>query len=124
MFGGFISLALLFDDLFMFHERICPRYFGVGQKVVFLFYGSMILLYLVKFRKIIMETDFVFILLAIFFFALSMAVDSVSESLLPWHHLFEDGSKYLGIVSWLGYQFSVCFQQVQSFLTPEHVTEA
>lgn len=114
MFGGFISLVLLLDDLFMLHERIYPRYLGVREKIVFLFYGVLILFYLVKFRKIIVETDFIFILFAICFFALSILVDLMPKSLLPWHHLFEDGPKFFGIVSWFGYQFSVCFQEVKA----------
>ncbi|MFX0211569.1 MAG: hypothetical protein ACFFDT_36665 [Candidatus Hodarchaeota archaeon] len=114
MFGGFISSVLLLDDLFMLHETIYPRYFGVSEKIVFLFYGVLILFYLVRFRKIIIETDFIFILLAVFFFALSALVDMLPESLLSWHHLFEDGLKFFGIISWFGYQFSVCFREVQS----------
>ena len=114
LFGGVISLVLLLDDLFMLHERIYPEYFWVSEKIVFVFYGVLILFYLVKFRRIIIETDFIFILLAVFFFALSILVDLLPESLLPWHHLFEDGPKFFGIVSWFGYQLSVCFQEVQS----------
>lgn len=109
IFGGFINLILFLDDLFMLHERIFPGYFGVSEKIVFLFYGVLILFYFVTFRKVVMETDFGFASLAIFFFTLSTLIDALPESLLPWHHLFEDGFKFFGIVSWFGYQFSVCF---------------
>ena len=116
IFGGFISLVLLLDDLFMLHDRIYPKYFGVGEKIVFLFYGTLILFYLVKFRKIIKKTDFIFILLATSFFGLSILVDRLPQSLLPWTHLFEDGPKFIGIVSWFSYQFSICLQEVQSVI--------
>ncbi len=111
MFGGCISLLLLLDDLFMFHERIYPEYFGISQKIVFLFYGVLLLFYLIKFRTIVIETDYVFLLLSTLFFALSILMDFLqSKFLLPWHHLFEDGPKFFGIVSWFGYHFSVCFK--------------
>ena len=120
VFGGFISLVLLLDDLFMFHEIIYPRYFGVSEKIVFSFYGMMMFFYLVKFRKLLIETEFIFLLLVVFFFSLSILVDLfLPESLFPkflhpWYLLFEDGPKFLGIVSWFGYQYSVCFQELQS----------
>ncbi|MBT3190399.1 MAG: hypothetical protein HN736_11285 [Anaerolineae bacterium] len=114
MFGGFISLVLLLDDLFMLHENIYPKYFGVSEKITFILYGVLVLFYLVKFRKIIIETDFIFLLLALFFSMLSILVDLLPDSLLLWHHLYEDGSKFFGVVSWFGYQFLACFQEVQS----------
>ena len=114
MFGGFISLLLLLDDLFMLHERIYPKYLGGSEKIVFLFYVSLLLLYLVKYRLIIIETDLIYLILAAFFFALSMLIDLLPESFLPWHHLFEDGPKFIGIVSWFGYHFTICFKEVQS----------
>ena len=124
MFGGFISLVLLLDDLFMLHEIIYLRYFGVGEEIVFSFYGMMMFFYLVKFRKILVKTEFIFLLLAVFFFALSILADLIPKSLIPkslipkslipWYLLFEDGPKFLGIVSWFGYQYSVCFQELQS----------
>jgi hypothetical protein len=114
LFGGIISTVMLLDDLFMLHEYIYPKHLGVSQKIIFLSYGILVLYYLSKFRKIIKETSYVFILLALFLFALSVLVDILPKSLLPWHHLFEDGSKFLGIVSWFSYQLTVCFQEVQS----------
>jgi hypothetical protein len=114
VFGGFISLVLLLDDLFMLHEYIYPKYFGISEKIVFLSYCLIVLFYLVKFRKIIKETDLSFILLAFFFFSFSILVDMLPKSLLPWHHFFEDGSKFFGVISWFYYHFSVCFQEVQS----------
>jgi hypothetical protein len=37
------------------------------------------------------------------FFFLSLAVDKLPEDLLPMHHIFEDGAKFMGIVTWLLY---------------------
>ena len=57
--GGFMSLLLLLDDLFMLHERIYPKYLGSSEIIVFLFYGSLLLLYLVKYRLYIIKTDLI-----------------------------------------------------------------
>lgn len=115
MVGGLISLLLLLDDLFMLHEKICPKYLSGNEKIVFIFYGSLLLLYLLKYRLNIIETDLIYLTLAVFFFGLSILVDLLlPESLLPWHHLFEDGPKFIGIVSWFGYHFTTCFKEVQS----------
>ena len=114
MLGGFISLILLLDDLFMLHEEILPKYLGIGEKYLFLLYGALILFYLVRHRRIIIETEIIYFILAISFFAISILVDRRQESFLPMHYLFEDGAKFFGIVSWVGYHFSVCFREVQS----------
>jgi len=113
LLGGLISLVLLLDDFFMLHTYIYPIYLGVNEKAVLVFYGMPIPYYLVIFRKIIRKTELLFILLAVFFFALSVLVDLLPESFLPWHHILEDGPKLIGIVSWFEYQFSVCLQEVQ-----------
>ena len=113
MLGGFISLVMLLDDFFMLHDYIYPIYLGVNEKAVLVFYGMLILYYLVRFRKIIRNTERLFILLAVLFFVLSVVVDLLPESFLPWHHIFEDGTKLIGIASWFGYQFSVCLEEVQ-----------
>lgn len=114
LFGGLISTVMLLDDLFMLHEYIYPRHFGINQKIIFSCYGLLVSYYLFEFRAIIKETYYLFILLALCLFALSVLVDILPKNLLPWHHLFEDGPKFLGIVSWFSYQLTVCFQEVQS----------
>ena len=131
MFGGIISLLLLVDDFFMLHEKIYYNYLGINEFVVFVFYAILILFYLVKFRRIILDTDYIFILLSLFFFAFTLTFDALQmfyeehllpktveifyyEYLLNWHYVYEDGSKFFGIVSWFAYQFSTCFTQVQS----------
>lgn len=112
--GGFISLVLLVDDLFMIHERIFPQYFGIHERLLFILYGLLIFLYFAFYIKIILNTEYLFLISALFFFGLSIIVDSIPESIIPMHHLFEDGAKFIGIASWVSYQFSVCFQEVQS----------
>jgi hypothetical protein len=117
LFGGLLSLLLLFDDLYMLHELFYRKYLGLNEKFVFLIYGVLILFYLVRFRKRILESEFLYLAMALALFALSIAVDRLPEDLLPVHHLFEDGPKFLGILSWFGYQLSVCRQAMSQALS-------
>jgi hypothetical protein len=72
----------------------------------------MLLAYLVSFRKAIARTSFSLLIVAGLFFAISLGVDRLEEDVLPWHHLFEDGSKFFGIVSWFGYYLTVCLREI------------
>ncbi len=111
--GGGISAVFLLDDLFLLHEEIFPSYLHINQKIIFLFYGIMFLFYLAKFRRSILKTNFLFLLFATFFLVSSAIIDQLKGYSLPGHNLFEDGSKFFGIVSWFGYYFSVCFQEIR-----------
>jgi len=113
MLGALISLALLLDDLFMVHETISPQYFGVSEKTVLLSHGLLLIFYLTWFRKTIIQTDYTLLLLAASLFAISLLIDRLLESVLPCRHLFEDGAKFLGIVSWFGYHLSTCLRQLR-----------
>lgn len=115
--SGFITSVLLLDDLFLLHEEIFPRYFHVPQKVIYSGYVVTILLYLASFRKTILKTEFIFLLFAFGFFGLSITADFLPKTLLPWHHLFEDGFKLFGIMSWFGYFVRTCFQGIASTLS-------
>lgn len=110
LFGGLISLILLLDDLFLLHETVFPLYLNIPEKIVFLSYGLMILGYITRFRKLILKTDFTFLILAFGLFGLSIVIDLLD---LRISILFEDGSKLFGIVSWLGYFAITCFQVVK-----------
>ncbi len=65
--------------------------------------------YVVRFRKLILQTDFIFLILAFALFGLSIVIDLLE---LKISILFEDGSKLFGIVSWFGYFAITCFRVV------------
>jgi hypothetical protein len=58
------------------------------------------LAFLVGFRRVILEGDFLLLGLALGFFGLSVAVDVFTDREL---YLWEDGAKFVGIVTWLAY---------------------
>ena len=120
LFSGFITLILLLDDLFLFHERIFPKvskefFFdsaAISEKFVYLGYIMLFSFYLLRFRKIIFQTEWRILLLAFLFFGVSVILDSLPIQIFRNHYLFEDGFKLFGIVSWFGYFVRVCFQAV------------
>lgn len=112
-FGAIITSVLLLDDLFSLHEQIFPTYFFIREEITVSFYGILLLFYFTKFRKIILETNFFLLFLALLFFGISVLVDCIPHYLLPWHPLFEDGPKFLGIIGWFSYFTTVCFREVK-----------
>ncbi len=111
-FSGLITALLLFDDFFMFHDEIFPRYFHISEKVTYAGYLVLVAAYLLKFKEQIFRTDYALLLLAFGFFASSILSDVVlpQEGIV---FLVEDGFKLFGIVSWFIYFTRTCFIQVQ-----------
>lgn len=127
--SGLLSGLLLLDDLFRIHEKAGKVLFGseapisttaqnFAEMLVFVFYGLVTITFLVSFRKVILRSNFLFLLLAIFFFSLSILVDMTPDT-LPGHHIVEESSKLLGIFSWFMYFVRVCLQNI---LAPQAVS--
>ncbi|WP_052055520.1 hypothetical protein [Myxosarcina sp. GI1] len=112
LFSGLITLMLMFDDLFLLHEDIFPS-LNISEMVVYSSYVTVVLLYLLKFRKIIFSTTWGILCLGFLFFAASLTIDffSISGSRIT---LLEDGFKLLGIASWFSYFVSLCFETVKN----------
>jgi hypothetical protein len=107
--SGLISSVLLLDDFFQFHDGLVPMYLGLSEEPIFLGYGLLTAWYLVRFRRVILASEWGVLFTALAFFALSMLVDAFQERWSsPWRILFEDGSKLLGIVSWSSYLIRTC----------------
>lgn len=112
--SALLSMYLLLDDLFLIHEWLVPHYVGISQEIVYLLLALAVLSYLVVFRKIILRTDYYFLLAALGMFAASLVIDVFLEVWLSWWlddwvHFFEDGAKWLGIASWCSYYAQTAF---------------
>ena len=111
-----LSPSLLADDFFMIHDFLAPVYFRFHEHFIFMSLGAAVLMYLFAFRKIIFQTAFGGLLLALGFLSVSVVTDTVLEpwfrQLGDWHYLFEDGSKWLGIACWCGYYSSTSYKLV------------
>lgn len=113
LFGAILSFILLIDDFFMLHEWFFPDYLGISQRYFAAFYGIYLIVYLLKYKYIIFKSDYLSLLLALFFFSISNIVDRFPYSFFgEWHLLYEDGPKFLGIICWLEY-FSTLVKKSQ-----------
>jgi hypothetical protein len=115
-YGATLTVILLLDDFFMLHDWVFPEYLDIYEKKIFAVYSVLLLAYVTKFRRVILETNYLLLLAALVFFAFSIVTDRLPQTVLPMHHIFEDGTKFLGIVSWLGYFSSVSYISVSSCL--------
>jgi len=102
-----MSIVLALDDLFMLHEAIFPNSFGISERLILLTYGLLVISGIVKFRKMILQTEYLILIVVLGCFGLSFIVDGFQESievvLGQWRILVEDGFKLLGFVGWFGY---------------------
>lgn len=112
--SGLITLMLLADDFFLLHEEVYPNYLYISEKIILLAYGVIFLFYLTVFRKTILKTNYLLLLLAFAFFGISIGIDlfDINDSEIIF--LIEDGAKFLGIISWFAYFTNLCLQLMQS----------
>ena len=112
--SGLLSLYLLFDDLFQFHEDLASRYLGLDEKVVYAVLGLAVFGYLTAFRRVILRTEYVFLLLAVGFLSSSVVIDAILQPWMwrlgHWEFFFEDGAKWLGIAAWCSYYVQTAYQ--------------
>lgn len=98
----FITLILGLDDVALIHDDWVYQ-LGIrgGEKLLFLLYGLTVLLWLYRFRSLLLEVRAP-LAMSLLCFALSIAADFRSQFLgETFHHLFEDGFKLLGIGNWI-----------------------
>lgn len=94
---------LVVDDGLLVHDRVFPNHLHLPEEValvgIFIVLSGFFLYYL---RRILLTTDYLFLFLALLFFAISIAMD---QRLLDTdlETFFEDGVKFLGIIFWLTY---------------------
>ena len=56
--SGFLTLLLLFDDVFLFHEQFFPNHLGIPDYFTFPAYAVITLSYLVIFRRVVLKTHY------------------------------------------------------------------
>ncbi|HLB00454.1 MAG TPA: hypothetical protein VJO14_03625 [Bacteroidota bacterium] len=107
------TTVLYLDDFFQFHDRIFPDYLGVPQVLILAIYAVWILTYLLVNYGTIRKTEDLLFFSAIAFLGISAVVDYFDEPVrLTGHHLWEDGTKFLGIVGWCVYFVRLSFSIV------------
>jgi hypothetical protein len=109
---GLLTTALMMDDLFEIHEVLAPRYIGVPDDLLIVPYGLLAMGWVVAFRRRILRTEYLLLLIAAGGFTVSVVVDTLTDAPYNSRYLLEDGFKFLGIVGWLGYFGRVCFREL------------
>ena len=106
LFSALVSSYLLIDDCFQFHQ-LASRYLGFNDKVFYMALGIAVSVYLFAFRRVIVRTNYGFLIAATGFLTSSVIIDAFLIPYLrrygDWMYFFEDGAKWLGIVSWCSY---------------------
>lgn len=102
--GGVVTSVLLCDDLFMGHDELFPRLFGVTELVATIVLALVPLGYLWFFRRVIHRASWALLAIGVIYLAIMTGIDAVEHRMaLPGHHLWEEGSKFLGLLHWCGY---------------------
>ena len=114
MYSGILSVYMAFDDMLLFHDYIAPIYLNIPEKFILAFILIAFIIYLLKFYKSILATNYQFFVLSIFFFSISQLVDMTPRGWLFGFYgnsriLSEEVPKWLGITSWLSYFCYYCY---------------
>ncbi|PCJ56731.1 MAG: hypothetical protein COA73_11645 [Candidatus Hydrogenedentota bacterium] len=107
---GILSFMLMGDDLFLLHERVFPESFNLREEFLIGLYAFILISILYVWRRYILSGDYILLFLALFFFGISVSIDSMPMD-IPQRHFFEDGSKFVGIMTWTMY---ICRNAVQA----------
>lgn len=114
LFAGCLSFYLAFDDFFMFHEHLAPQYLKIKQIYILIAIVIAVIAYLASFYKLILTTDYLLIVLALLFLAFSVLLDVAQYRWIKLDDnlqvFYEDGLKWLGIISWLSYFSCTSYQ--------------
>jgi hypothetical protein len=102
IFSGLITMLMTFDDLFQLHELVFPKYLSISENMVYLTYLNIYMIYFIRFRRQLLNSDFIVLGIAFFLLGLSTIIDILP---LPIEKdtFLEDAIKLLGAITWLIY---------------------
>jgi hypothetical protein len=96
-----LTLVLLLDDLFLLHDVILPEDLNLSENYLYAVYGILSLIFIIYFSRDILQTPYLLLVAAVIFFGFSISVDTIVKYFSLQHgFILEDGSKFLGIISW------------------------
>ena len=114
LWPGLLSLLLFMDDFFMLHEQ--GFFVGVREQLVFAFYGVLFILISMAMIRSSINFDLRTLLASALFFALSILVDVIQSFWdSPWRIYWEDGFKFIGIVSWTIFLIKTSYLAVETY---------
>ncbi len=100
--SGLITMLMTLDDLFQLHELVFPQYLSISENMVYLTYLNIYMIYFIRFRRQLLNSDFMVLGIAFFLLGLSTIIDILP---LPIEKdtFLEDAIKLLGAITWLIY---------------------
>lgn len=101
--AGILTGWLAIDDAFLLHEKVFPI-LGVSQNVVLSSYILLTLIYLAMSWRIIINSDYLLLILGGIGFTVSLLIDIVLHTPI-WVYL-EDSGKFFGICCWAAFHIS------------------
>jgi len=110
--AGIGTTILCLSDLFRIHETVFPDYFGIREEIVFGVYGLLMVLYLLRFRAVILRTEYFILATSFILFGLSVEYDILTPGAVVissitgisrFNFFLEDAPKLIGISTWLIY---------------------
>jgi hypothetical protein len=119
--AGILTLVLMLDDFFLFHEDIGPDYLNVSEKVIVLTYLVLCALFLILNYREILASEYLILGLALGMFAVSIFLDAADLDDYERYGSFfseqfqiflEDGFKSVGVVTWLAYFARYGYQKI------------
>lgn len=102
---GILSAVIAVDDLLMFHDGFVPELLDIDGDYVFGLYGLAVVAFALRWRRSILRLHPWLLVHALFFFALTVLFDLVHLP-LPQPGFFEEGTKFVGILSWAAFCLS------------------
>ena len=117
-FGGLLSLLMLIDDLFLMHDIVFPEYLNLDEKVFYFFYGLSVVSIFYIYRKIILNSDYIFLILSFVLLGASSMTDVALAVGLNLNYPFvvEDSLKFLGIISWFAYFTRTAYMYIKPII--------
>lgn len=116
--SGLLTLLVFVDDFFLIHDGLAPVTIHHGDKPLFLLYAVCGVIWMMRYRTRIRETDFPILLLSIALFVTAVVFDiEVFHIAGDIHYVFEDGLKLLGIAAWTGYLLPISWREMRQALT-------
>ena len=110
--GGILTSLLCLDDFFLLHDRY------IGPDFLYITYSIFGIYILIKFRKLIIDIDFIAFITAVILLALSIIFDTFFQSLFPNNYiniqLFEEGFKFIGIICWMNFWLKASIKGIRS----------
>lgn len=105
--SALIGTIFLIDDFFRFHEEVFPKYLGIEEKVVMAAIGLSVAVYLLIYSRFLLKLEYLLLGAAFAFIGFSVVIDLLPFK-IPFRYVIEDGSKFLGAITWLLFVARFC----------------